>query len=249
MHRATIRLRPLRVACSLRAVPNALLTRLLVRVPASRRAPPAVVAAAPVRLLLCRGGTPACRPPPPQSPSTPRGGHPLARRRESWRAFASAASSTTAEDAEQDQRKPVEPVKRQRFDMVYDHVTLTDDERELFKLLCATHPSISHHAPSHLARVYRLPVHNCTLCMLLCGEPSALARRAADPSRLGFVAVSELKHCDSAVRLDTNEHFGLSTTLRAAGGWVRDKLLGKQSDDVDIALDNMLGKDFAEKVS
>jgi hypothetical protein len=29
---------------------------------------------------------------------------------------------------------------------------------------------------------------------------------------------------------------------------VRDKLLGKQSDDVDIALDNMLGKDFAEKV-
>ena len=30
---------------------------------------------------------------------------------------------------------------------------------------------------------------------------------------------------------------------------MRDKLLGKQSDDVDIALDNMLGKDFAEKVS
>ena len=29
---------------------------------------------------------------------------------------------------------------------------------------------------------------------------------------------------------------------------MRDKLLGKQSDDVDIALDNMLGKDFAEKV-
>jgi len=49
--------------------------------------------------------------------------------------------------------------------------------------------------------------------------------------------------------LETKEHFGLKTTLRAAGGWVRDKLLGKDSDDVDIALDDMLGKDFGEKVN
>lgn len=41
---------------------------------------------------------------------------------------------------------------------------------------------------------------------------------------------------------------GSSTVLRAAGGWVRDKLLGKESKDIDIALDNMLGKDFADKV-
>eukprot|EP00239_Pterosperma_sp_CCMP1384_P002298 CAMPEP_0197846662 /NCGR_PEP_ID=MMETSP1438-20131217/3993_1 /TAXON_ID=1461541 /ORGANISM="Pterosperma sp., Strain CCMP1384" /LENGTH=524 /DNA_ID=CAMNT_0043458383 /DNA_START=487 /DNA_END=2058 /DNA_ORIENTATION=- len=49
--------------------------------------------------------------------------------------------------------------------------------------------------------------------------------------------------------LETNEHFNLGATLRAAGGWVRDKLLGKCSDDIDIALDNMLGKAFAEKVN
>ncbi|KAF5829607.1 hypothetical protein DUNSADRAFT_15846 [Dunaliella salina] len=34
-----------------------------------------------------------------------------------------------------------------------------------------------------------------------------------------------------------------------AGGWVRDKLLGRDSLDIDIALDSMLGKDFAELVN
>lgn len=38
-----------------------------------------------------------------------------------------------------------------------------------------------------------------------------------------------------------------AVTLRVAGGWVRDKLLGLESDDIDIALDTMLGKEFAEK--
>lgn len=37
-----------------------------------------------------------------------------------------------------------------------------------------------------------------------------------------------------------------STTLRVAGGWVRDKLMGKESDDIDIALDDMYGEEFAE---
>lgn len=36
------------------------------------------------------------------------------------------------------------------------------------------------------------------------------------------------------------------TTLRVAGGWVRDKLLGQHSDDIDIALDDMYGEEFAE---
>lgn len=44
------------------------------------------------------------------------------------------------------------------------------------------------------------------------------------------------------------EFAGSKTVLRAAGGWVRDKLLGKESKDIDIALDNMLGKNFADKV-
>ena len=40
----------------------------------------------------------------------------------------------------------------------------------------------------------------------------------------------------------------LQTTLRVAGGWVRDKLLGKESDDIDIAIDDMKGEEFAKLV-
>lgn len=35
-----------------------------------------------------------------------------------------------------------------------------------------------------------------------------------------------------------------NTTLRAAGGWVRDKLLGIESHDIDIAVDNISGQAF-----
>lgn len=38
----------------------------------------------------------------------------------------------------------------------------------------------------------------------------------------------------------------LNTTVRIAGGWVRDKLLGlKSKNDIDFALDNMSGSEFA----
>ncbi|KAN0022007.1 hypothetical protein ACTFIU_004156 [Dictyostelium citrinum] len=39
------------------------------------------------------------------------------------------------------------------------------------------------------------------------------------------------------------------TTLRVAGGWVRDKLRGEDSNDIDITLDNMMGESFAELVN
>ena len=42
---------------------------------------------------------------------------------------------------------------------------------------------------------------------------------------------------------------GKGTVLRCAGGWVRDKLLGRDSLDIDVALDNMMGKDFATLVN
>ncbi|XP_057976428.1 tRNA nucleotidyltransferase cca2 [Malania oleifera] len=47
----------------------------------------------------------------------------------------------------------------------------------------------------------------------------------------------------------TLSHFNLQTQLRVAGGWVRDKLLGKECYDIDIAIDNMLGREFCEKVA
>ncbi|KAI3785084.1 hypothetical protein L1987_44196 [Smallanthus sonchifolius] len=49
--------------------------------------------------------------------------------------------------------------------------------------------------------------------------------------------------------LEVLHHFNLETKLRVAGGWVRDKLLGKECYDIDIALDDMLGREFCEKVN
>ncbi|OVA05306.1 Poly A polymerase [Macleaya cordata] len=49
--------------------------------------------------------------------------------------------------------------------------------------------------------------------------------------------------------LQVLRHFNLQTQLRVAGGWVRDKLLGKDCYDIDIALDDMLGREFCEKVN
>ncbi|KAK7268912.1 hypothetical protein RIF29_21621 [Crotalaria pallida] len=48
--------------------------------------------------------------------------------------------------------------------------------------------------------------------------------------------------------LATLRHFNLPTQLCVAGGWVRDKLLGKECYDIDIALDNMMGTEFVDKV-
>ena len=39
------------------------------------------------------------------------------------------------------------------------------------------------------------------------------------------------------------------TTLRVAGGWVRDKLLGKMSDDIDFMIDNMSGEKIARLIA
>ena len=37
--------------------------------------------------------------------------------------------------------------------------------------------------------------------------------------------------------------------MRVCGGWVRDKLIGKESDDIDISLDDMLGQDLADMIA
>jgi tRNA nucleotidyltransferase (CCA-adding enzyme) len=57
----------------------------------------------------------------------------------------------------------------------------------------------------------------------------------------------EKQLCD--LLLDVVKKNKLTTTLRIAGGWVRDKLLGFNSMDIDITLDNIMGKDFAKLVN
>jgi len=63
------------------------------------------------------------------------------------------------------------------------------------------------------------------------------------------LTLTELEQQVFKALLETVNHFSLGTTLRAAGGWVRDKVLGTCSDDIDIVVDNMSGEEFALKVT
>lgn len=58
------------------------------------------------------------------------------------------------------------------------------------------------------------------------------------------ITVSEAEQKVFNTLLGINEKYALGLTLRVAGGWVRDKLLGSESDDIDISLDKMTGKEF-----
>jgi tRNA nucleotidyltransferase (CCA-adding enzyme) len=49
--------------------------------------------------------------------------------------------------------------------------------------------------------------------------------------------------------LDQNSSSDQKTVLRITGGWVRDKLLGNQSHDIDIAINNTTGLIFAEALN
>ncbi|KAF9654286.1 hypothetical protein BDM02DRAFT_3106593 [Thelephora ganbajun] len=42
---------------------------------------------------------------------------------------------------------------------------------------------------------------------------------------------------------------GIQTTCRFAGGWVRDKLLGTESNDIDVAVQDMTGVSFANRLA
>jgi hypothetical protein len=73
------------------------------------------------------------------------------------------------------------------------------------------------------------------------------ARTLMSPSRLQHARAWPQELFDTL--LAAVAHGGAKTVLRCAGGWVRDKLLGRDSDDIDIALDDCLGRDFAELVN
>ena len=65
--------------------------------------------------------------------------------------------------------------------------------------------------------------------------------------------LSDLTEVECQIRqllLDISDHIGnlqehTRPELRFAGGWVRDKLLGTISDDIDVCIDNMTGYNFA----
>ena len=76
-----------------------------------------------------------------------------------------------------------------------------------------------------------------------------LPRCMAAPVQLHEVQLKQTEQDLFAILRATTKQAGLDTTLRCAGGWVRDKLLGKDSIDIDIALDDLLGTQFAEHLN
>ena len=65
-----------------------------------------------------------------------------------------------------------------------------------------------------------------------------------------MIEISEDEQTLFAVFLDSLKyHKRDGTVLRVAGGWVRDKLLDHASSDIDIALNDQSGEDFARAVN
>ncbi|KAF8640569.1 hypothetical protein AX17_000231 [Amanita inopinata Kibby_2008] len=54
-----------------------------------------------------------------------------------------------------------------------------------------------------------------------------------------------IDECTTFLKREQN----ITTSCRIAGGWVRDKLLGLQCNDIDIALSDMMGLTFAEHLA
>ena len=78
---------------------------------------------------------------------------------------------------------------------------------------------------------------------------AAAAPRFEMPAIKDGIELTEEERLLFAELLDATRQASLDTTLRCAGGWVRDKLMGRLSLDIDIALDNLLGREFAERVN
>lgn len=58
------------------------------------------------------------------------------------------------------------------------------------------------------------------------------------------ISPSEQQIFNLLLKINSDNNLGI--TFRVAGGWVRDKILGKESDDIDIALDKMSGVKFSK---
>ena len=69
------------------------------------------------------------------------------------------------------------------------------------------------------------------------------AYKEAQSQGTSIKTTSQEEHIFATI-LDISRQFNTNTTFRVAGGWVRDRLLGKNSDDIDIAMDNLTGAQF-----
>lgn len=107
------------------------------------------------------------------------------------------------------------------------------DQIAYLRALSLFGPRYVHRSVSRFSRMSSAPL----------GEvPSKRVKMGSTPTiTLTREEQSLFEVCLAAVRRS-----GQGITLRVAGGWVRDKLLGLGSDDIDIACDKVTGVEFAE---
>ncbi|KAK3323542.1 hypothetical protein B0T19DRAFT_426350, partial [Cercophora scortea] len=89
-------------------------------------------------------------------------------------------------------------------------------------------------------------------------QPAQKRARARERAKAAAMPTIDLNPRESqlkALLLDVSQYIGGSgeqqeaPVLRWAGGWVRDKLLGVESHDIDTAIDSMTGEAFAMRLS
>lgn len=68
-------------------------------------------------------------------------------------------------------------------------------------------------------------------------------------NKLQAIKLNDTENKIFSVLLAVSNKLPQKPILRVAGGWVRDKLLGRDNKDIDIAIDNMSGADFAQAVN
>ncbi|CEL95753.1 unnamed protein product [Vitrella brassicaformis CCMP3155] len=94
-------------------------------------------------------------------------------------------------------------------------------------------------------------LHDKTMAL----EESTIAPHTEVPSKSQLcqdLRLTETEESLFELLLNAVEDKGLDTTLRVAGGWVRDKLLhlgNTASHDIDISVEGMLGRHFAEHLN
>jgi tRNA nucleotidyltransferase/poly(A) polymerase len=71
-------------------------------------------------------------------------------------------------------------------------------------------------------------------------QPVKLTQRE---QQLRSLLLNVAKFVDTTAKLDQ------PLVLRWAGGWVRDRLLGRESNDIDVAINAMTGQQFAQHIS
>lgn len=61
-------------------------------------------------------------------------------------------------------------------------------------------------------------------------------------------SITQIEKDAISVILQTAAEIGPNITVRIVGGWVRDKILGLESQDIDLAVENVTGNEFGKKL-